>query len=70
MPTNVNIVLPDESYNKLVKLKELLNLKNLAEARQFIDCSFGSYGVGLLDGIIITVLTLAVAFYLRSTTNR
>lgn len=35
MPTNVNIVLPDESYNKLVKLKELFNLKNLAEAIEY-----------------------------------
>ena len=45
-------------------------LSYIAEARPFIDCSFGSYGVGLLDGILITVLTLAVAFYLRSKTNR
>lgn len=35
MPTNVNVVLPDEAYRKLTGLKDFFKLKNLAEAVEY-----------------------------------
>ena len=32
MPTNVNVVLSDEAYRKLTKLKDFFDFKNLVEA--------------------------------------
>lgn len=38
----------------------------IAEARPFISSSFGTYPVGLLDGILMTIFVATTIFYLRS----
>ena len=40
-------------------------LAYVTEARPFFSFTFGNYFVGLVDGVLATVLTLVAIFYLK-----
>jgi hypothetical protein len=41
----------------------------MVEIRPFVNVSFGTYCVGLSDGIFVTILALAIIFYAVSRTR-
>jgi hypothetical protein len=65
-----------ELYDKLshetfwILIAFLSLISYITEARPFISSSFGTYSIGLLDGILTAVIVASIVFYLKSKTNR
>lgn len=67
---------PAEIYGKLsrstawILLTFLSFVSYLAEVRPFINSSFGIYPAGVLDGLLIAALIVAIVFYSLSKTTK
>lgn len=63
---------PKKIFRELVSkmLWSLLTLFSVltyfSEIRQFILSNFGVYFVGLLDGVVVTIIVIVIIFYLAS----